>query len=270
LGAPPAQSAPQQAALPPPAPGAEATLPSLPIHPEPVVSVIVPIYGKLDYTLRCLRSIAMHRPAVPFEVIVVDDCSPDDSAEVLAGVQGIRLERNAKNLGFIRSCNRGAALAKGTHVLFLNNDTEVHPNWLDELYRTFGIFPGTGLVGSKLIYPDGTLQEAGGIIWRDGTVRNHGRGDSPYKSSFEHVRDAEKDGTVFLQTPASMLTVQPPFQMSLVMVSTTKQSTLSCCWISLNTRMLTTVVRWPGMRKDGSAVTLIDCGCARKANVPMA
>jgi GT2 family glycosyltransferase/glycosyltransferase involved in cell wall biosynthesis len=204
LGAPAAQPAPLQAALPPPAPGAEATLPSLPIHPEPVVSVIVPIYGKLDYTLRCLRSIAMHRPAVPFEVIVVDDCSPDDSAEVLAGVQGIRLERNAKNLGFIRSCNRGAALAKGTHVLFLNNDTEVHPHWLDELYRTFEVFPGTGLVGSKLIYPDGTLQEAGGIIWSNGNAWNFGRGQDPSLPVYNYAREVDYCSGASIMLPKAL------------------------------------------------------------------
>jgi GT2 family glycosyltransferase/ubiquinone/menaquinone biosynthesis C-methylase UbiE len=167
------------------------TLPSLPIYAEPVVSVIVPIYGKLDYTLRCLRSIAMHRPAVPFEVIVVDDCSPDNSAEVLAQVPGIHLERNPSNLGFIRSCNRGAALARGSYLCFLNNDTEVHSGWLDELYATFEIFPGTGLVGSKLIYPDGTLQEAGGILWQNGNAWNFGRGQDPALPVFNYAREVD-------------------------------------------------------------------------------
>lgn len=166
-------------------------LPSVPIHARPTVSVVIPIYGKLEYTLRCLRSIATHPPRVPFEVIVVDDCSPDDSAEVLARVPGIRLERNEKNLGFIRSCNRGASLARGSHVCFLNNDTEVHAAWLDELLATFDLFPGTGLVGSKLIYPDGKLQEAGGIIWRNGNAWNFGRGQDPDLPVYNYAREVD-------------------------------------------------------------------------------
>lgn len=179
-------------------------LPSLPIYAEPKVSVIVPIYGKLDYTLRCLKSIAANPPAVPFEVIVVDDCSPDDSAKVLAGVPGIRLESNPKNLGFIRSCNRGAALALGSHLCFLNNDTEVHPGWLDELFRSFDIFPGTGLVGSKLIYPDGTLQEAGGILWRNGNAWNFGRGQDASLPVYNYAREVDYCSGASIMLPKAL------------------------------------------------------------------
>lgn len=158
---------------------------------NPVVSVIVPIYGKLNYTLRCIVSVASNIPDTPFEFIVVDDCSPDNSLETLRDIQGIRVISNPENQGFIRSCNIGAKAALGQYLYFLNNDTEVTSGWLDELVRTFQEFPGTGLVGSKLVYPDGTLQEAGGIIWRDGSAWNFGRNQDQLLPMYCYAREVD-------------------------------------------------------------------------------
>ncbi len=170
-----------------------ARVPSLatPVSDSPLVSVIIPIYGKIDYTLRCLGSIAANTPQTAFEVIVVDDCSPDDSFDVLSKVKGIRLLRNEQNQGFIRSCNNGAKAAKGEYLYFLNNDTEVTPGWMDALLRTFSEFPGTGLAGSRLIYPDGRLQEAGGIIWQDGSAWNFGRYQDQLLPIYNYAREVD-------------------------------------------------------------------------------
>jgi GT2 family glycosyltransferase/glycosyltransferase involved in cell wall biosynthesis/ubiquinone/menaquinone biosynthesis C-methylase UbiE/CII-binding regulator of phage lambda lysogenization HflD len=158
---------------------------------QPIVSVIIPIYGKCDYTLRCLTSIAANPPSIPFEVIVVDDCSPDNSGKVLQKVEGIRLIPNQENQGFIRSCNIGAKIARGQYLHFLNNDTEVTTGWLDELIRTFQEFPDTGLAGSKLVYPDGTLQEAGGIIWQDGSAWNFGHNQDQLLPIYNYAREVD-------------------------------------------------------------------------------
>ena len=161
------------------------------LTPKPMVTVIIPVYGEIDYTLRCLASIAAHPAQVAFEVIVVDDCSTDNSAEILSHVSGIRLLRNEKNQGFIRSCNAGASAAHGEYLYFLNNDTEVTPSWIDELVRTFEAFPGTGLAGSKLVYPDGRLQEAGGIVWQDGSAWNFGRYQDPQLPMYNYAREVD-------------------------------------------------------------------------------
>jgi GT2 family glycosyltransferase len=171
---------------------------------EPVVSVIIPVYGKCEYTIRCLATIAQNSPSTSFEVIVVDDFSPDNTVEVLSGVEGLRLIKNGENLGFIRTCNHGADEAKGQYLLFLNNDTAVLPGWLDELKRTFDDNEKVGLVGSKLLYPDGILQEAGGIIWRDGSGWNFGRNDDPGKPEYNYLRDVDYCSGASIMVPAKL------------------------------------------------------------------
>ena len=174
---------------------------------KPLISIIIPIYGKVDYTLRCLSSIADHPSFAEFEVIIVDDCSPDDSRSVLSHrVRGIQILSNDSNQGFIRSCNTGAKAAKGQYLCFLNNDTEVTDGWLDALLRTFGDFPGTGLVGSKLVYPDGRLQEAGGIVWQDGSAWNFGRNQDPQLPVFNYAREVD------YCSGASIMVPKPLFQ----------------------------------------------------------
>ncbi len=164
---------------------------SLPTWPQPQVSIVIPVYNKIAYTLACLKSLATHAATASFEVIVVDDGSSDDTVERLADVDGVRTIRNAQNLGFVGSCNAGAAAAQGEFVLFLNNDTVVTAGWLEALLRCFAEEPDAGLVGAKLVYPDGRLQEAGGIVFRDGSGWNYGRFDDPADPRYNFRREAD-------------------------------------------------------------------------------
>ncbi|MGN6327370.1 MAG: glycosyltransferase [Rhodanobacter sp.] len=164
---------------------------ALPVSDQPKVSVIIPVHGKFAYTLACLRSLARHGARAPFEVIVVDDASPDDSAATLAQVDGVQLLRNPANLGFIGSSNAGAAQARGEFLLFLNNDTQVTPDWLDALLHCFVERTDCGIAGSRLVYPDGRLQEAGGLVFADGSCWTTGRFEPRDASAFRYRRETD-------------------------------------------------------------------------------
>jgi GT2 family glycosyltransferase len=158
---------------------------------QPVASIIVPVCGMAAYTVRCLRALADDPTSVPFEVIVVDDASADSTRTVLARVHGIRTIHNPDNLGFVGACNRGIEAAKGEYVVLLNNDTEVRHGWLDALVATADADDTVGVVGTKLVYPDGRLQEAGGIVWSDGSAWNYGRFDDPQLAPYNYARDVD-------------------------------------------------------------------------------
>jgi len=157
----------------------------------PRVSVIIPSYGQVEHVLRCLASLAAAPPAASFEVLLVDDASGDPRVPGLAAVQGLRLILREQNLGFLRSCNAAATEARGEFLFFLNDDTEVMPGAIDALLHLLEARPDAGMVGARLLYPDGLQQEAGGIIWRDGTGWNYGRRDDPRKPEYNYVREAD-------------------------------------------------------------------------------
>ncbi|MEP3071931.1 glycosyltransferase [Maricaulis sp.] len=158
----------------------------------PRVSIIVPAYNQIAFTLACIESVFRSQPSVSFEILVGDDKSSDGTlAAAEVDIPNVCWIRHDPNLGFVRNCNATAAEARGSILVFLNNDTLVLPGWLDELVATLDGDDTIGMAGSKLIYPDGRLQEAGGIFWQDGSAWNLGRFDDPRRPEFSYAREVD-------------------------------------------------------------------------------
>lgn len=175
---------------------------SFPEVPKPDVSIVIPAHNKVDVTYLALCSLLLAPNKASFEVIVVDDASTDETAELENLVKGITVLHNAEPQRFIRACNAGVAQARGTYVMLLNNDVEVTAGFLDALIDGMARFPRAGLVGSKLLYPNGRLQDAGGIIWSSGDPWNYGNGQNPNDPRFAYARQVD------YLTGAAMLTTK--------------------------------------------------------------
>ncbi|MBF9045970.1 glycosyltransferase [Rhodobacterales bacterium LSUCC0031] len=170
---------------------------------NPTVSVIMPAHNKVEVTYYGLCALLAAHNTTPFEVILVDDASTDETAEIEKIVAGITVIRNTTAQRFIRACNAGVAAARGEFVVLLNNDTEPTVGWLDALCDAFARFDNVGLAGSKLLYPDGKLQEAGGIIWGSGNPWNYGNRANPWEPRFCYARQADYlSGAAMMTTKA--------------------------------------------------------------------
>lgn len=164
---------------------------NFPYVENPKVSIIIPVYNQIHYTYACLVSILENTEGFDYEIIIADDVSTDATKEIDKFVSGLVIARNESNQGFLKNCNNAAKKARGEYIFFLNNDTTVQKDWLPPLIRLLESDESIGMVGSKLIYPDGRLQEAGGIIWSDGSGWNYGRCDDPNKPEYNYVRDVD-------------------------------------------------------------------------------
>lgn len=158
---------------------------------QPKVSIVIPVYNQFEYTYNCLRSILENSGEVSYEIILANDCSTDFTTEIEKIVNHITVITNQENLRFLKNCNYAASYAKGQYILFLNNDTQVQPNWLQPLVELIERDEKIGMVGSKLVYADGRLQEAGGILWRDGSAWNYGNGRNPEDPEFNYVKEVD-------------------------------------------------------------------------------
>uniref|UniRef100_F4CE91 Glycosyl transferase family 2 n=1 Tax=Sphingobacterium sp. (strain 21) TaxID=743722 RepID=F4CE91_SPHS2 len=162
-----------------------------PVFDHPVVSIVICVHNQIRYTYNCLASVLMNTTNVDYEVIVVDDYSSDSSLEVLKLIENIKLIINEENLGFLKSSNRGASYASGQYICFLNNDTQVRTGWLSALLATFDLNEHVGLVGAKLVYPYGLIQEAGGIVNYKGEPANYGKFEAVSDLKYNYLRETD-------------------------------------------------------------------------------
>ena len=160
---------------------------------NPEISIIIPVFNKWEFTYSCLASLKENiERELAYEIIIVDNASSDRTPIIIKNkFKNIHYLRNKKNLGFVGGCNLGASHSHGKYIVFLNNDTIIKKNWLESLLNTFKNNQNIGLVGSKLVYPDGRLQEAGGIVWKNKNAWNYGRYKNPDDSEFNYLKDVD-------------------------------------------------------------------------------
>jgi GT2 family glycosyltransferase len=131
-----------------------------------LVSIIILDYKNPTLTLNCLRSLKASKISIPSEVIVVDNSEGDPPTDFSqwAGLPNLTYHKTDRNLGFARGCNLGARLARGDLLYFVNNDTTFQKGCVEELARVLLLDRQAGIVGSKLLYSDGSIQHAGMVF----------------------------------------------------------------------------------------------------------
>lgn len=158
---------------------------------KPLVSIIVPAYNKWEYTYACFLSILKHVKNVSYEVILADDVSTDETKNAEKYVKNLIAMHNEVNLRFVKNNNKAAKLAKGKYIAMLNNDTNVQEDWLESMVELLENDETIGVVGSKLIYTDGRLQEAGNIVWQNGVPENYGNLYNPHSHEYTYVKEVD-------------------------------------------------------------------------------
>jgi GT2 family glycosyltransferase/glycosyltransferase involved in cell wall biosynthesis len=158
----------------------------------PLVSIIIPCFNQYEYTFKCIHSIYHNTESTtPYEIILIDDYSTDKTKEIETQFPDIKVIRNKTNKGFLKNVNQAAQKAKGKYLLLLNNDTIVLKKWLTSMIEVFENFDDVGVVGSKLIFPNGMLQEAGGFVTKDGHFGNYGKFQSIFDPRFNYIREVD-------------------------------------------------------------------------------
>jgi GT2 family glycosyltransferase len=190
----------------------------LPRAERPEVTIILVLYNQAPLTFGCLSSIAecLGMSHVGVEIIIVDNASSDSTGTLLSRIEGATVLRNDTNLNFLKAVNEAALHARGKYLLLLNNDAQLLPGSLEAAVDVLGSSPDVGAVGGRLILPDGTLQEAGSIVWSDGSCVGYGRGDYPSAPPYMFRRDVDYSSGAFLLTRTELFTDLGGFDESFV------------------------------------------------------
>lgn len=168
-------------------------------QPAPLISIILVLYNKAELTYQCLKSLEAQLD-IPFEVIIIDNCSTDSTSDLIKKVKGVKYELNRDNIGFLKACNQARSLVNSPSILLLNNDAIVHAGAFQAAFSKLGEEPTNGVVGAKILHLDGLLQEAGSIIWNDATCLGVGRRDDPNKNKYNFSRTVDYVSGAFFLT----------------------------------------------------------------------
>lgn len=175
-----------------------------PLCDEPTVSIVIPTFRQAHYVYLTLQNILMHTKGIAYELVVVDNAPGDVTRTLLDRLVNVKVALNKSNVGFARACNQGAQMARGTYVCFLNSDALPTSGWLGALVRTIESYPSCGAVGAKLVFPSGRLQEAGSVIWSDGSTVGYGRGGDPLDPQYCYVREVDYCSAACLLMPRDL------------------------------------------------------------------
>lgn len=134
---------------------------------SPLVTIIIPVFNKWQFTYHCLGSIQKNTSGVEYEIVVIDNASTDATPQLFERISGLTYVRNQTNANFAGGNNQGAKIARGKYLMFLNNDTEATPGWLNALVDELEHNSRAGIVGGRLLYPNNTIQHAGIVFGAD-------------------------------------------------------------------------------------------------------
>lgn len=171
----------------------------LPHANDPLVSIVIVTFNKAPLTYSCLRSIAACTE-VPMEVIVVDNASEDRTRKMIERLRNVRTIMNERNEHYLSACRQGSEEAAGKYLLFLNNDIQLFPGSIESAVATLETDDTIGALGGKILQLDGTLQEAGCMVFRDGRCKGYGRGKNPFAPPYSFRRDVDFCSGAFLLT----------------------------------------------------------------------
>ena len=170
-------------------------------HPE--ISVLLDLQDRPELTLNCLRSL-QRSTFKSLEIVIIDNASSDETAQLLQRIRGARIHRNDQNAHFLPGANQAVKASSAQNLLFLDNKTQLDPYAIEAAMDTLTERQNTGAVGARLIDGTGRLLEAGGVVWRTGSFCSIGRGEAAGSSPFTFRRPTDYVSKAFLLTPRNL------------------------------------------------------------------